>query len=109
MTTSITRFEIKKLHGYKNIDLRLEDNTIILVGENGAGKTTILHLFYYILSGQWSSIARFQFEEIAMTIGSKRHALKYSDFATPLKKIDHQFLRRLPPEIRHRIMAMMQQ
>jgi len=53
--TTIKRFEIKKLHGYKNVDLRLDDNTVILVGENGAGKTTILHLFYYLLSGQWSS------------------------------------------------------
>jgi len=106
---TITRFEIKKLHGYKNIDLRLEDNTVILVGENGAGKTTILHLFYYLLSGQWSSIARFQFEELAMTIGNKRHALKYSDFAKPLRKIDHRFLRHLPNEIRHRIMFLMEQ
>jgi predicted ATP-dependent endonuclease of OLD family len=107
--TTITRFEIKKLHGYKNIDLRLVDNTVILVGENGAGKTTILHLFYYLLSGQWSSIARFQFEELAMTIGNKRHALKYSDFAKPLRKIDHRFLRQLPNEIRHRIMLLMEQ
>lgn len=107
--TAITRFEIKKLHGYKNIDLRLEDNTLILVGENGAGKTTILHLFYYLLSGQWSSIARFQFEELAMTIGSKRHALKYSDFVKPLRKLDHRFLRQLSPELRHRIMVLMEQ
>ncbi len=107
--TTITRFEIKKLHGYKNIDLRLEDNTIILVGENGAGKTTILHLFYYLLSGQWSSIARFQFDELAMTIGNKRHALKHSDFAKPLRKIDHRFLRQLPNEVRHRVMMLMDQ
>lgn len=50
---SITRLEIKKLHGSKNIDLKLVDNTLILVGENGAGKSTVLQLFYYLLSGQW--------------------------------------------------------
>ena len=55
---SITRFEIKKLHGDKNIDLKLVDNTLILVGENGAGKSTVLQLFYYLLSGQWSPINR---------------------------------------------------
>jgi predicted ATP-dependent endonuclease of OLD family len=107
--TNITRFEIKKLHGYKNIDLQLEDNTVILVGENGAGKTTILHLFYYLLSGQWSSIARFQFEEIAMTIGKKRHALKHSEFAKPLRKFDSRYLRHLPVEIRHRIKILLDQ
>lgn len=107
--TTITRFEITKLHGYKNVDLRLEDNTLILVGENGAGKTTILHLFYYLLSGQWGSIARYQFEEVAMTIGNKRHPLKYSDFAKPIRKIDNQFLRRLPPNLRHHIMTLLEQ
>ncbi len=57
--STISRFEIKKLHGYKNIDLHIKDNTLILVGENGAGKTTVLHLFYYLLSGQWISMAQY--------------------------------------------------
>lgn len=107
--TAITRFEISKLHGHKNYDLRLEDNTLILVGENGAGKTTILRLFYYLLSGQWSSIARFKFDELAITIGNSRHSLKYSEFSKPLQKIDQRFLRRLPTEVRRRLMILMEQ
>jgi recombinational DNA repair ATPase RecF len=35
---NITRLKIEKLHGQKNIDVQLNDNTIILVGENGIGK-----------------------------------------------------------------------
>ena len=105
----ISRFEIKKLHGYKSIDLRLEDNTVILVGENGAGKTTILHLFYYLLSGQWNSIARFQFESLAITVGHKRHVLKYSDFVKPLRKIDEKYLRVLPNHIRNQFLSLINQ
>ncbi len=51
----ITKFEIKKLHGYRDLEVQIQDNTLIIVGENGSGKTTVLHLFYYLLSGQWIS------------------------------------------------------
>ncbi len=62
---SIKRFQIRKLHGYRDLDIGLKDNTLILVGENGAGKTSILHIFYYLLSGQWRSLAKYHFESVS--------------------------------------------
>lgn len=106
---SITRLEIKKLHGSKNIDLKLVDNTLILVGENGAGKSTVLQLFYYLLSGQWGSMAKYQFESVSMTIEKKKYTLKYSDIEKSLRSIDHRLLGRLPPVVRHRVMALVEQ
>lgn len=106
---AITRFKIKKLHGYKNIDLRLLDNTLILVGENGAGKTTVLHLFYYLLSGQWSSMAKYKFDEVSITIDGKKYTLPYSDFEKSLQNIDKRILHRLPLAIRHKISFLMEQ
>jgi len=94
--SSITRFEIKKLHGLKNIDLKLTDNTLILVGENGAGKSTVLQLFYYLLSGQWSSMAKYQFESVSMTIDKKKHTLQYSDIKKSFRNIDRHILTRFP-------------
>ncbi len=107
--TSITRFEISGLHGHKNVDLRLKDNTMILVGENGAGKTTVLHMLYYLLSGQWASVARYTFKAVAITIGSKRHELAYADFQKPFQHLDKRFLHRLPPHVRHRILTLMEE
>lgn len=106
--SSITRFEIKKIHGDKNIDLRLVDNTLILVGENGAGKSTVLQLFYYMLSGQWGSMAKFQFESVSMTIEEKKYTLRYSDIKKSLYNIDHQVLGRFPPTIRNRVIALLE-
>lgn len=105
----ITRFEIKKLHGFRDYDLRLKDNTLILVGENGAGKTTVLHLFYYLLSGQWNSMAKYQFEFVRITIDSKLHTLHYADIEKSLKNIDHRVLRRLPPRVREHFLFLLGQ
>jgi len=107
--STITRFQIKKLHGYKNIDLRLADNTLILVGENGAGKTTVLHLFYYLLSGQWSSMAKYKFDEVSITIKDKKYTLHYSDFEKTLHNIDSRVLRHFPPVIRNKIMRLVEE
>lgn len=105
---SITRFEIKKLHGNKNIDLKLVDNTLILVGENGAGKSTVLQLFYYLLSGQWNSMAKYQFESVCMTIENKKHTLRYADIEKSLRSIDPRLLGRLPLSLRRRVLALLQ-
>jgi predicted ATP-dependent endonuclease of OLD family len=105
---TITRFEIKKLHGYKTVDLRFVDNTLILVGENGAGKTTVLNLFYYLLSGQWSSMVKYEFEEVSIAIGNKNYKLRHSELEKSFQKIDRRFLSALPPSIARRIMILME-
>ncbi len=105
----ITRFKISGLHGFKSLDLQFKDNTLILVGENGAGKTTVLHLLYYLLSGQWSAIARYKFDSLELTIGETKHVLRYSDFVESLQNIDRRLLRRLPPNARHRAIALLEQ
>ena len=104
----ITRFEIRKLHGVKNIDLKLVDNTLILVGENGAGKSTVLQLFYYLLSGQWNSMAKYQFESVCLTIENKKFTLLYTDIEKSLRNIGRRDLMRLPPHVRNRVLALLE-
>ncbi len=106
---AITRFQITNLHGYKSFDLRLTDNTLILVGENGAGKTTVLQLLYYVLSGQWSSMAKYKFDEVVITIGKKKHSLPFSEIEKTIQQIDRHILRRLPPPVRHHLLSLMEQ
>ena len=105
----IKNFKIRGLHGFRNINLRFKDNTLILVGENGAGKTTVLHLLYYLLSGQWSAIARYQFDYLELTIGERKHVLTYKDFEGSLSNIDKKLLNRLPPPTRRRVISLLEQ
>ncbi|MCG7928859.1 MAG: ATP-binding protein [Candidatus Thiodiazotropha lotti] len=107
--SDISRFEITGLHGFKNIDLRFRDNTLILVGENGAGKTTVLHLLYYLLSGQWSAMAKYKFEYLRLTIGNTKHIVNYSDIKDSLLRIDKKILHNLPLNVRHRVLALLEQ
>jgi predicted ATPase len=100
--TNITQFQVKNLHGYKNFNLEIKDNTIILVGENGSGKTTVLRLLYYFLSGQWRLLSTFQFEQLIITIDDRKHILPYSLLKKKIRSRD--VLRRLPHPIRNEIM-----
>ena len=99
----LTSFRINKLHGYKTYDLKFNGNTLILVGENGAGKTTVLRILYYFLSGQWNVLGKFRFDSISAVINDKRYLVKNSDLANLLDLSNREFLMQLPPPIRRRL------
>lgn len=94
--SEISKFEIRKLHGRKDINLSIQDNTLILVGENGTGKSTVLQLLYYLLSGQWVSLLKYQFHSLSIEIGGKKHTLKHDSIMQMSDRISLKALRRLP-------------
>jgi predicted ATP-dependent endonuclease of OLD family len=106
--STVTRFQVIGLHGYRDFDLRLRDNTIILVGENGTGKTTVLRLLYYFLSGQWSALAKFRFDSLCLTINEQAYELPYKYLEKNIRGLDSRLLRHFPPPIRHRFMELLE-
>jgi predicted ATPase len=100
---SIKRFEIKKLHGRKNFDLRIKDNTLILVGENGTGKSTVLQLFYYIMSGQWWSLLKYDFDSLKLTIDDIVYSINQSDLKLFRHRHSSKALKGLPASIRNEL------
>lgn len=71
MSLHISNFEVSNLHGCRSIRLNLRDNKLILVGENGTGKTTIINLLYYFLSRQWSRLSNYKFDYIKAEINGE--------------------------------------
>ena len=57
-------FRIEKLWSDTNINLSFVDNKLIMVGENGSGKTTILRIIYEALSCRWALLAREEFDKL---------------------------------------------
>ena len=104
--TPLSRFTITGLHGFRDLDIPIEDNTLILVGENGSGKTTILRLLYAALTGHWSSLAPYTFTSLSLQIGANTYELPYADIKKYLTRADRKLLRRLPPTARRRFLSL---
>lgn len=79
----ITKFEITNLFGYQKVNLLFENNILILMGENGLGKTSILNSLYFTLTQKWRKLSKINFEGITLEIDgnefnfSKEQLLSY--------------------------------
>ena len=107
MAISLTRFRIIGLHGCRNLDVQIEDNKLILVGENGTGKSTFATLVYYLLTRQWSRTRNFRFEAIEAVINQVeiRITPEMLDFHFEQSERLHIATRRLPAHYRHQLLS----
>lgn len=103
----LERVTIKGLHGKKSIDAVIDDDTLILVGENGSGKTTFLRLLFHVLSGRWLSLAQYRFETISITISGTTYEIARDAISKGFEKLDKRFLSDLPPPVRHRLLEVL--
>lgn len=67
----ILEFSVKRLHKLYDITVRFDNNVVILVGENGSGKTTICKMLYYILTRDWRQLDRYQFDLVRLSFIDK--------------------------------------
>lgn len=67
--------EIIGLFGETDILIPIKDNRLILVGYNGIGKSTILNMFYYFISQQWSKLNELDFSRISIRVRNKNRKL----------------------------------
>lgn len=70
MSLQLKNFRIEALHGAWTIDVPIQDNRIVLVGENGTGKSTIANLIYFFLARQWNRMLKYEFNSITAVIDS---------------------------------------
>lgn len=70
MRGKIKRFVINGLWSEKTIDLHFNNNKLIIVGENGSGKTTVLRILYETLACKWSQLSIEEFVSIELYINN---------------------------------------
>lgn len=102
----IKSFKINKLHDSLNFELKFENNTLILLGENGSCKTTIIKMLYYTLSLQWGKLSQYNFESIEINVDKNIFKISKEDLIVSTGAIDERVLRRLPSPIRHAVITM---
>jgi ABC-type Mn2+/Zn2+ transport system ATPase subunit len=100
---TFTDFRIQGLRGSENVHVQIRDNTLILVGENGSGKTTFLRILFGFLSGRWSSLMQFDFQSLTARIDGESYFLQRSDIETAVQPVSENILNALPPQSRRRV------
>lgn len=68
----LSRIEVNGLSGFPDFDIRIEDNKLILIGENGTGKSTVISLIYRILTRNFVALLDYNFKSIAITYKGKK-------------------------------------
>ena len=79
----LQKFTINKLFGYQKVNLDFKNKTMILMGENGLGKTSILNSLYFTLTRKWEKLNKINFESIELTIDN----LEFSFSKTELTEL----------------------
>lgn len=66
MVSTIKKIEIFGLYSARDYSVDFENNSLILVGENGSGKTTISRIIYAVLSCNWDLLRTYPFDKIVL-------------------------------------------
>ena len=66
----IEHLKIYNLHGERDVTLFMKEGVKILVGDNGSGKTTVLHCLYSILSHDFYKLSKIDFDKIEIKFAS---------------------------------------
>lgn len=68
MANTLSRFRIEALHNRYTIDVPINDNRLVLIGENGTGKSTVANFIYFFLTAQWRRMLDYEFKAVFATI-----------------------------------------
>ena len=107
MNTKIEQLTVARLHGKSTINAKIIDNTLIIVGENGSGKTTFLRIIFHFLSGKWASLIQFKFEYVSALINGKEYKVTHELLQRIFKTPDRNFLATLAPSMRRSLMEIL--
>lgn len=108
MSGSLTRFCIEGLHKTYTFDIPITDNKLVLVGENGTGKSTVANFIFFFLTGQWERMRKYQFKRVTAIIDGEEFQINKNDIDDYVP-IDSRLTRRLPARIIREIERVVEQ
>lgn len=94
----IQEFEIIGLFGYKNVCITFNHSTLIVIGENGFGKTSILNALNFLITHSYKRLLEIKFVAIKLTIDGKEFSYErnlieqYSSYVDRKDNEDHSII-----------------
>jgi predicted ATPase len=65
-SSQLKSFSINGLFGFKDVKIPFDKEAVILIAENGSGKTTILNALYYSISCKFHKLSSIDFDTICL-------------------------------------------
>ena len=81
MACSIHKLMITGLNGIGDLALSIENNRLILIGENGTGKSTVITILYYVLTGQWKKLEKYDFKKLSIHLNDEEFQITPQDLS----------------------------
>lgn len=81
----IDNITISGLYDLYSIDIPVENNQLILVGENGLGKSTVVTMLYHFLTKQWDRLVEVDFQCMSVTINDQVISISREDIKNNLR------------------------
>lgn len=102
-------FTINGLFGYKDVRIPFDKEAMILIAENGSGKTTILNTLYYSISCNFNKLRTVEFESVLIEFESGVSVeIKKSDLNSFYKRDAFEFISLLRPYLPSREIEILQ-
>ncbi|KFE64945.1 putative enzyme with ATPase activity [Hyalangium minutum] len=72
-------FRIVGLHGKRTFKIPFDGKRLVLVGENGTGKSTVVSMIYYALTRQWERLDDYEFKAIQIGFSGEEIEIAKAD------------------------------
>lgn len=104
MPTALTLFQIEGLHARnRTIEIPIRDNRLVLIGENGTGKSTVANMLYYLLTQQWRRLVDYRFSVIQVRSADSQVRVTHEDVETLIAyrsgPLSHELRHRYPSHL----------
>ncbi|HEY9798872.1 AAA family ATPase [Anabaena azotica] len=108
-SSQLKSFTINGLFGYKDVEICFDKEAMILIAENGSGKTTILNTLYYSISCNFNKLRTVDFESVVIEFESGVSVeIKKSDLNSFYKRDAFEFISLLRPYLPSREIELLQ-
>lgn len=91
--TFIRKFEIIGLFGYKDVSITFNHSTLIVIGENGFGKTSILNALNFLISHEYKRLLEIKFKALCLIINDEEFVYDRSlieQYASYIERKDNE-------------------